>query len=176
MSEVGALMCSVYLNVQPERRSISPMEIKASVTPKHSQRSVSVGKCSNCSKSKNSPPVATTTQEQRIHLLPMLAISPQETQRPSSPVSSEKLQGLGPLRILSSGDHLKDLPAFLQTAKRRLSFWSNLPNEHYCTLESISVSGSNFMNDEQTSSANVADSIPEDEVHQCIRTCTVLTV
>jgi hypothetical protein len=64
---------------------------------------------------------------------------------------------------LSSGDHLKDLPAFLLSAKRRLSFWSNLPNEHYCTLESTSVSGANFMNGEQTSSAHVADSPSEDE-------------
>jgi hypothetical protein len=176
MSEVGALMCSVYLNVQPERRSISPMEIKASVTPKHNQHSVSDGKCSKCSKSRDSPPAATTTQEQANHFLPTLAISPQETQRHSSPVSSEKLQGLGPLCILSSGDHLKDLPAFLLSAKRRLSFWSNLPNEHYCTLESTSVSGANFMNDEQTSSAHVADSPSEDEVLQCIRTCAVLTV
>ncbi|CAM6039286.1 unnamed protein product [Sphagnum compactum] len=151
---------------QPERRSISPMEIKASVTPKHNQHSVSDGNCSKCSKSRDCPPVATTTQEQTNHFLPTLAISPQETQRPSSPVSSEKLQGLGPLCILSSGDHLKDLPAFLQTAKRRLSFWSTLPNEHYCTLESTSVSGSNFMNGEQTSSANVADSPPEDESGQ----------
>jgi hypothetical protein len=166
MSEVGALMCSVYLNVQPERRSISPMEIKASVTPKHNQHSVSDGKCSKCSKSRDSPPAATSTQEQTNHFLPTLAISPQETQRHSSPVSSEKLQGLGPLCILSSGDHLKDLPAFLLSAKRCLSFWSNLPNELYCTLESTSVSGANFMNGEQTSSAHVADSPSEDEVQQ----------
>ncbi|CAK9206131.1 unnamed protein product [Sphagnum troendelagicum] len=151
---------------KPERRSISPMEIKASVTPKHNQHSVSDGKCSKCSKSRGSPPAATTTQEQTNHFLPTLAISPQETQRHSSPVSSEKLQGLGPLCILSSGDHLKDLPAFLLSAKRRLSFWSNMPNEHYCTLESTSVSGTNFMNGEQTSSAHVADSPSEDESGQ----------
>ncbi|CAK9206254.1 unnamed protein product [Sphagnum troendelagicum] len=151
---------------KPERRSISPMEIKASLTPKHNQHSVSDGKCSKCSKSRDSPPAATTTQEQTNHFLPTLAISPQETQRHSSPVSSEKLQGLGPLCILSSGDHLKDLPAFLLSAKRRLSFWSNLPNEHYCTLESTSVSGANFMNGEQTSSAHVADSPSEDESGQ----------